>query len=880
MVNKDIINKLPPQDIDAEKSLLGSLMLDKNAIVKVVDYLQAKDFYNQGHKEIYQAIVELFQKNNPIDLLSVASRLKEKGLLKNIGGNGYLTELINTVPTATHVGNYAKIVQRKRILRDLISVSQEINSMGHNEEKDVDELLDRAEQKIFGIAQGSLSQRFLCVKDTLEDAFERIDKLSKHQGNPRGVATGFLDLDNKLGGLQKSDLIILAARPSIGKSTLAMNFITNIAIKEKKPVGIFSLEMSADQIVDRCIASLANIDLWRLRTGNLSHEGDNNDFERIQNAMAQLSEAPIYIDDAASANVLQMRAMARRLQAEHGLSLIVIDYLQLMQPQNSQASIVQQVSETSRALKGLARELDVPVLALSQLSRAVEHRTPQVPRLADLRESGCLAGDSLITRSDTGERIPIKELVGKNNIPIHVLDKDWKIKEAKISKVFSSGKKMSYELKTKSGFKIKASANHPFRKLDKWTRLDKLSIGDKIVTPRKISINNPDSTITNKEMILLAHLLGDGCVLPRQPIHYTSNDFKNIKIVGRTAKQLFKIKPRIVKQNNWWHIYLPSPYHLTHGKKHPITKWYKKMGLKPVRSYEKQIPQEIFKSGEEKIKLFLKHLWATDGSIQEKKLKNRKNSANIYYASTSYKLVQDVKHLLLRIGIRSKISLVQKDNYRPCYHLLIQSKEEQLKFLKSIGCYGRRREIIPTLIRNLKEIKSNPNLDVIPKEIWKKIAIIKENYNLSWRGWAEAYGMSYCGSTLFKHGISRERMDRVFNITPDQELKNLKDSDVFWDEIVSIKPLEEEEVFDATVPGEHNFLANDIIVHNSLEQDADIVLFIYREDRYNPETARKGIADIIVAKHRNGPTGKVELYFDDQTVSFRNLAKEERFSEE
>jgi len=404
MAKNDLINKLPPQNIEAEKSLLGSLMLDKNAIVKVVDYLEAKDFYNQGHQEIYKAIVDLFEKSNPIDFLSVSARLKEKKLLSDIGGGSYLTDLVNTVPTAAHVGNYAKIVQRKRILRDLISVSQEINTMGHDEEKDVDELLDNAEQKIFGIAQGSLTQKFLCVKDALEDAFNRIDLLSKHQGNPRGAASGFTDLDNILGGFQKSDLVILAARPSIGKSTLALNFALNIAIKEKKPVGIFSLEMSADQIVDRCIASLASIDLWRLRTGQLSHEGEDNDFERIQQAMSLLSDAPLYIDDAASSNVLQMRAMARRLQAEHGLGLIIIDYLQLMEPKNSQASIVQQVSETSRALKGLARELDIPVLALSQLSRAVEHRTPQVPRLADLRESGSLEQDAdivlLIYRED------------------------------------------------------------------------------------------------------------------------------------------------------------------------------------------------------------------------------------------------------------------------------------------------------------------------------------------------------------------------------------------------------------------------------------------------------------------------------------------------
>ena len=397
-------HKLPPQNIEAEKSLLGSLMLDKNAITKVADYLQPKDFYKQKHQQIYQAVADLFEKGEPVDLLAVSTRLKEKKLLEEIGGNSYLTELINTVPTATHISNYAKIVQRKRILRDLISSSQEINTMGYDEQEDIDILLDRAEQRIFSIAQKSLTQRFILIKDGLESAFERIDNLSKHKGGLRGIPTGFTTLDNILAGLQKSDLIILASRPSLGKSAMAVNFAANIAINKKIPVGIFSLEMSKDQIIDRLIASLANVDLWRLRTGRLSSEGEDNDFSKIQHAMAMLSEAPIYIDDAASSNVLQMRAMARRLQASHGLGLIIIDYLQLMESRNPTANIVQQVSEISKALKGLARELNVPVLALSQLSRAVEHRSPQIPRLADLRESGSLEQDSdvvlLIYRED------------------------------------------------------------------------------------------------------------------------------------------------------------------------------------------------------------------------------------------------------------------------------------------------------------------------------------------------------------------------------------------------------------------------------------------------------------------------------------------------
>ena len=286
-------------------------MLDKNAIVKVVDFLGPRDFYRGSHQEIYQAASDLFEKGEPIDFLSLSNRLRERGKLEEIGGNGYLTELVNSVPTASHVLNYAKIVQRKRILRDLIDASHEIGILGYNETEDTDLLLDQAEKKIFSIAQKSLSQNFILVKATLEDAFERIDKLSKHQGGLRGLPTGFTALDNILAGLQKSDLIILASRPGLGKSALAANIAANVTISQKVPVGIFSLEMSKDQVVDRLIASLANVDLWRLRTGRLSSEGDDNDFVKIQQAMGILSEAPIYIDDAASSNILQMRAMAR-----------------------------------------------------------------------------------------------------------------------------------------------------------------------------------------------------------------------------------------------------------------------------------------------------------------------------------------------------------------------------------------------------------------------------------------------------------------------------------------------------------------------------------------------------------------------------------------
>lgn len=386
--------RIPPQNVETEQSVLGSLMLDKDAIMKVADFLQAKDFYRETHQTIYKAMIDLFERREPIDILSVTNTLRAKKQLDKIGGEAYLAELVNSVPTASNVLYYSQIVQRKRILRDLISASYHIAELGYKEAEDIDVVLDDAEKLIFSISEKSLSQNFMPVRASLEEAFDRIEKLSRHEGETRGVPTGFADLDNYLAGLQKSDLITLAARPSLGKTSLALDIVRNVAINTKRPVGIFSLEMSREQLVDRLIASQANVDLWRIRTGNLSSKGEDNDFLRIQNALGVLSEAPIFIDDTASPTILQMRAMARRLQVEHGLALLVVDYLQLIQPRTMSDNIVQQVTEISRSLKALARELDVPVLAVSQLSRAVEQRSPQIPRLSDLRDSGSIEQDS------------------------------------------------------------------------------------------------------------------------------------------------------------------------------------------------------------------------------------------------------------------------------------------------------------------------------------------------------------------------------------------------------------------------------------------------------------------------------------------------------
>ena len=384
--------RIPPQNVQAEAALLGSIMLRPEAIHEILDVAKAESFYSEKFRAIFKVMMELFSKNTPIDLLSLSSRLEEKGMLEQIGGSSFLAELVQNVPSSTNAKHYAEIVQKKYMMRNLINAAERISELGFDEAGDLEELLDQAEKNIFEVTNFSGVHKFIELKDTLVEAWERLDRLHKTKGELRGIPTGFRELDNKLAGLQNSDLIILAARPSMGKTSLALDIARQTALNSNTAVGIFSLEMSSQQLVDRMLAADSRVDAWKLRTGQLSVE---NEFDKIRDSLDKLSKAPIYIDDQPGNNILKMRSIARRLKSEKGLGLIVVDYLQLMVPTNARHNdnLVQQVTEISRSLKHLARELDVPVLALSQLSRAVESRGGK-PRLSDLRDSGSIEQDA------------------------------------------------------------------------------------------------------------------------------------------------------------------------------------------------------------------------------------------------------------------------------------------------------------------------------------------------------------------------------------------------------------------------------------------------------------------------------------------------------
>jgi replicative DNA helicase len=383
--------KVPPQNVDAEMSLLGAVLIDEETLADISEHVTPKDFYDKRHALIYDGMISLYEKHKPVDLLTLTDQLKKKNTLEDVGGSAYLTELTNYVPTAAHAEAYAELVAQKAVRRRLIKSSAEIAEMSYDEEQTTQELLAKAEAELFSVSDQSTKQDLVSLESILTESFDRMEELHRNKGALRGVRTGYRDLDNMTAGLQRSDLIILAARPAMGKTTLVTNLAYNVATIAKQPVLFFSLEMSKEQLVDRMLADASGVDAWNIRTGNLSDE----DFSKLSEAMGEMAEAPIFIDDTPGVSVLEMRTKARRIAHEQPLGLIIIDYLQLMQGSGkNDGNRVQEVSEISRGLKLIARELNVPVIALSQLSRSVETRSPQIPQLADLRESGSIEQDA------------------------------------------------------------------------------------------------------------------------------------------------------------------------------------------------------------------------------------------------------------------------------------------------------------------------------------------------------------------------------------------------------------------------------------------------------------------------------------------------------
>ncbi|MFC9662782.1 replicative DNA helicase [Nocardia sp. NPDC127606] len=1000
----------------AEQSVLGGMLLSKDAIADVVEVLRPGDFYRPAHQAIYDTILDLYGRGEPADPVTVSAGLDRRGELKRIGGPPYLVTLTQTVPTAANAGFYAEIVAEKAILRRLVEAGTRIVQFGYAgaDGQDVAEVVDRAQAEIYEVTERRTTEDFTPLEELLQPTMDEIDSIASRGGISLGVPTGFTELDELTNGLHPGQMIIVAARPGVGKalaldtplptpggwttmgevrvgaellgadgrptrvlaateemtdrpcyevefsdgtvitadeehlwttlaptlaphpvvrttgeiahslrtprdnfahmvprsarsaarqivdvrkvdpvlvrcvevdntdhmylagrtmvpthnSTLGMDFMRSCSIKHGMASVIFSLEMSRTEIVMRLLSAEAKIKLGDMRSGRMS----DDDWTKLARRMSEISEAPLFVDDSPNLTMMEIRAKARRLKQRHDLKLVVVDYLQLMSSGKKVESRQQEVSEFSRHLKLLAKELEVPVIAISQLNRGPEQRTDKRPMVSDLRESGCMPASTRILRADTGAEVTLGELMSSGDQPlVWSLDERMRMVARPMVKVFPSGHKEVFKLKLASGREVEATGNHPFLTVDGWIALDKLAVGDRLATPRLVPEPVHTARLPEAEVVMLAHMIGDGSCVKRQPIRYASVDEENLAAVT-TAAEHFGVSAvrdeyaaaRVTT------LRLPAPFHLTHGKRNPIAAWLDALGLFGLRSYEKFVPEPVFALPNDQIALFLRHLWATDGSAR---WDAKARQARVDYASTSRRLIDDVNQLLLRLGVHGRIKTVPQTGYRDCYHLTVDGGENQTTFLREVGVHGARGRSAETALAELAPMARNTNVDTVPAEVWNRVRTLLADKEMTHREFSAAMGSRFCGSTMWKRSPSRSRLARVAAVLDDADIDMLATNDVFWDKIVEITSLGEQDVYDGTVPGTHNFVAQGISAHNSLEQDADMVILLHRPDAIERDDPRGGEADLIVGKHRNGPTATITVAHQLHLSRFVDMAR-------
>ncbi|TKJ26485.1 replicative DNA helicase [Blastococcus sp. CCUG 61487] len=864
-------DRQPPQDVQAEQSVLGGMLLSKDAIADVVEVLHGNDFYRPAHQVIFDCILDLYGRGEPADAITVAAELNRTDQLSKMGGAVYLHTLIASTPTAANAGYYAAIVAEQAVLRRLVEAGTRVVQLGYGAaggRGDVDDIVDRAQQEIYDVTEKRMSEDYSRLEDILQPTMDELDAIASRGGVSRGVPTGIRDLDELTNGLQAGQMIVIAARPGVGKSTLGLDIARSASVKHHLPAAIFSLEMSKHEITMRLLSAEAKVPLHHMRAGTLSDE----DWSKLARRMGEIADAPLFIDDSPNMTMMEIRAKARRLKQRNDLKLVVIDYLQLMTSGKRVESRQQEVSEFSRALKLLAKELEVPVIAMSQLNRGSEQRQDKKPMLSDLRESGCLTADTRILRADTGAEVTIGELFerGEKDVPVWSLDDNLRYVRRHLTHAFSTGRKQVFQLTTSSGKTIRATANHPFLTYDGFRPLGELAPGDRIAVPRHVPAPDRMTVWEEEKVTLLAHLIGDGSFVKRQPLRYASIDEENLRAVTHAALHFGVVAVRDdYAAARCTTLRLRAPFPLTHGRRNPIAEWLDDLGLFGLRSHEKFVPEPVFCLPKKQIAMFLRHLWATDGSVT---LNENGRGGRVYYASTSRALVDDASRLLLRFGISSRIRRVKKSGYRDGWTLDISGCDDQRRFLGEIGVHGARGEAAERLLEIVREQSGNTNVDTIPTQVWERVRDVLAERGMSHRAFAAAMGSAFCGSAMWKHGPSRERLGRVAEILGDAELEMQAVNDLLWDEIVSIEQGVVEEVYDATVLGGHNFVADGIVVHNSIEQDADMVMMIHREDMYEKESPRAGEADIMLVKHRNGPTANVTVAFQGHYSRFVDMA--------
>lgn len=863
---RDSTGRTPPQDMAAEQSVLGAMMISKDAIADVIETIRGVDYYRPAHEAIHDAIIDLYSRGEPADMITVAGELQRRGELQRIGGAPYLHTLAANVPIAANAGFYAEIVREKAILRKLVDAGTKIVQIGYAGEGEVDHIVDQAQAEVYQVTDRRKSEDYVQIGEIMDAVLDEIEAIEGREAGIYGVPTGFADLDDLTNGLHAGQMIVVAARPAMGKSTLALDLCRAASIQHNLTSAFFSLEMTRSEITMRMLSAEARVPLNHIRNGKMSTE----EWDRMARHTAKVSSAPLFIDDSPNMTMMEIRAKARRLKQRHDLKLMVIDYLQLMTSGKKVESRQLEVSEFSRQIKLLAKELEIPVIALSQLNRGPEQRADKRPMMSDLRESGCLTADTRLMRADTNAEITLGELMetGAKDIPVWALDDRLKLVPRTLTHAFPSGTKPVFEVTLASGRRVKATANHPFLTYDGWMPLAELNAGSRVGSIRHVPPPLEIKPRDPNEIVLLGHMIGDGSFVKRQPIRYASTDEHNLQTVAWAARQLFGITAvrdeyaaaRVTT------LRLPAPYRLTHGKRNPIAEWLDGMGLFGLRSHEKFVPDWVSSLPKEQLALFLRSLWATDGCVHTDAKARR---GVIFYGTTSRRLADDVARLLLRFNVFTRVRGYRKGDYRICYQVHVSGAENQLRFLDNIGASGGREDNCEELTALLREVVAQPGMDTVPEQVWETV---RDSIDRDPQPLAELVAEYGSMATLTRRAPGRQMLFRVASILGDNDLALMATNDVYWDEISSIEYVEEMPVYDATVMGVHNFVANGMPLHNSIEQDADMVILLHRDDVFEKESTRPGEADLIVAKHRNGATRDIVVAFQGHYSRFVDMA--------
>ena len=868
---------VPPHSIEAEQSTLGAMLIERSAVEKVFEILDKEDFYRDAHQTLYDVITTLAERDEPVDLITVQEELKNRDKLDTIGGIAYLTALFDTVPTAANVEYYAKIVEEKATLRRLIEAALEIIGTSRGEVEDVGEVLDQAERAIFSVSQQRATAYFSPLRTLLLQVYDKAEELAELKTKISGLSTGIHDFDMITSGLQNTDLIIVAARPSMGKTSLCLSIAEHVAIKEKKPVAIFSLEMSKEQLALRMLCSQAQVNSHKLRTGHLTED----EWTKLALVVQGMYEAPIFIDDATETSSLTMRAKCRRLMAEHGLGLVVVDYLQLMRSHRRTENRVQEIGEIARGLKSLARELKVPVIALSQLSRSVESRENKRPMLSDLRE--CVVGDTRLMNAETGNLVPIRDVQAGDTIL--AMDGRQKIGPFAVERVWSTGVKPVFTLQTRTGRSITATANHPLLTAQGWKRMEELGAGDIIATAMRLPEHGTERPERADLCRLLGCLVGDGTFQTHREIGFCGSDPSVVEdVIAVVSRHFPGVTWREKKRSgDYQEGYFPCLYPNGYGKPrgNPLREWLRELGVLGQKDSTKHVPDYVWEAGRIGAAHFLAGYFSADGCVK----KTAGRGWFVHFDTVSRRLAEDVQALLLRLNVVATVNngYQSAKGTQPIYRIAVVGFADNLRrFIGAVEPGGRKGALLAQMASELTEGVTNGSLFGLPPEVSR--LLFDKSKHLRQQGRKRDPGPRI----YWKPQGKRPRRDvcaKFAESLKDENLGVWASSDLLWEEIKSITPAGEEEVFDITVPGCANFLGNGIVAHNSgsIEAEADMVCFLYREAYYKmkeafnveggerPERPEMEETEVIVGKHRNGPTGMVKVGFMSEYAKFVDL---------